>query len=66
MERKEVTAVAVIDLNAAFDTADHNILINLLHETFRIGDKALRWFQSYLENRYCKVKLVKTTQKRNH
>ena len=24
-----------------------------------IGDKALRWFQSYLENRYCKVKIGK-------
>ena len=59
MERKEATAVAVIDLSAAFDTVDHNILIDLLHETFGIGDKALRWFQSYLENRFCKVKIGK-------
>ena len=59
MERKEATAVAVIDLSAAFDMVDHNILIDLLHETFGIGDTALRWFQSYLENRYCKVKIGK-------
>ena len=59
MERKEATAVAVIDLSTAFDMVDHNILIKLLHETFRIGDKALRLFQSYLENRYCKVKIGK-------
>ena len=59
MERKEATAVAVIDLSAAFDMVDRNILFNLLHETFGIGDKALRWFQSYLENRYCKVKIGK-------
>ena len=59
MERKEATAVAVIDLSAAFDTVDHNILINLLHETFGTGGKALRWFQSYLENRFCKVKIGK-------
>ena len=59
MERKEATAVAVIDLSATFDTVDHNILIDILHETFGIGDKALRWFQSYLENRYCKVKFGK-------
>ena len=59
MERKEATAVAVIDLSATFDMVDHNILIDLLHETFGIGDKALRWFQSYLENRYCKVKIGK-------
>ena len=59
MERKEATTVAVTDLSAAFDMVDHNILIDLLHETFRIGDKALRWFQSYLKNRYCKVKIGK-------
>ena len=64
MERKEATAVAVIDLSAAFDMVDHNILIDLLHETFRIGDKALRWFQSYLENRYCKVKIGKNYSER--
>ena len=45
MERKEATAVAVIDLGATFDMVDHTILIDLLHESFRIGDKALRWFQ---------------------
>ena len=66
MERKEATAVAVIDLSAAFDTVDHNILINLLHETFGIGDTALRWFQSYLENRYCKVKIGKDYSEKNH
>ena len=42
-----------------FDMVNHNILINLLHETFGLGDKALRWFQSYLENRFCKVKIGK-------
>ena len=51
MERKEATAGAVIDLSAAFDMVDLNILIDLLHETFGIGDTALRWFQSYLQNR---------------
>ena len=41
MQRKEATAVAVIDLSAFFYMVDHTILINLLHESFRIGDKAL-------------------------
>ena len=59
MERKEATAVVVIDLGATFDMLDHTILINLLHESFRIGDKALRWFQSYLNSRYCKVNIGK-------
>ena len=34
MERKEATAVVVIDLSATFDTVDHTILIDLLHESF--------------------------------
>ena len=59
MERQEAAAVAVIDLSVALNMVNHNILINLLHETFGIGDKALRWFQSYLTNRYCKVKIGK-------
>ena len=28
------------------------------------GDKALRWFQSYLDNRYCKVKIGKEYSER--
>ena len=65
MERKEATAVVVIDLSAAFDMIDHTMLINLLHESFRIGDKALRLFQSYLYNRYCKVKIAKDYLEKN-
>ena len=59
MKRKEATAVAVIDFSTTFDTVDHTILIDLLHESFGIGDKTLRWFQSYLDNRYCKVNIGK-------
>ena len=64
MERKEATAVVVIDFNATFDMVDHTILIDLLLESFRIGDKALRWFQSYLDNRYCKVNIGKDYSER--
>ena len=34
MERKEATAVVVIDLSATFYTVHHTILIDLLHESF--------------------------------
>ena len=64
MERKEVTAVAVIDLSATFDMVDHTILINLLHESFGTGDKALRQFLSYLNNRYCEVNIGKDYSER--
>ena len=48
MERKEATAVVVIDLSATFDMVDNTILIDLLHDSFGIGDKTQRWFQSIL------------------
>ena len=61
---KKVTALMDIDLSAAFDTVDHNILIAALRERFGIMDTALFWFESYLYPRYCKVN-VGTTYSKN-
>ena len=55
MERKEVTAVIVLDMSAAFDTVDHNLLLDILHKKYGITDTALRWYQSYLRPRGMKV-----------
>ena len=40
-----------MDLSAAFDTVSHTILLNRLQKRVGITGGALRWFQSYLENR---------------
>ena len=48
IERKEVTAVIVPDMSAAFDTVDHNLLLDILHNRYGITDTALQWYQSYL------------------
>ena len=55
MERQEVTALMAIDLSAAFDTVDHDILLSVLKAKFGIEGKALNWFESYLRQRSCKV-----------
>ena len=48
MERKEITAVIILDMSAAFDTVDHNLLLTILQNRYGITDTALQWYQSYL------------------
>ena len=48
MERQEVAALTALDLPAAFDTVDHEILIEVLEHQFGIKNLALSWFKTYL------------------
>ena len=57
MERKNATAMVVMDFSAAFDTVDHDILLSVLENKFGIKDVALRWFESYLRPRSCNVSI---------
>ena len=41
MERKEATAVIVLDMSAAFDAVDHDLLLDILHNRYGIIDTAL-------------------------
>jgi hypothetical protein len=55
MENKEVTALIAIDLSAAFDTVDHDILLNVLQKQYGVSGNALSWVESYLRPRSCRV-----------
>ena len=51
MDNGEVMLLVMLDMSAAFDTIDHNILIDILKNDFGVVDNALKWFRSYLANR---------------
>ena len=47
----------MLDLSAAFDTIDHNILITRLSTWYGISGTALSWFTSYLTDRQQAIKI---------
>ena len=55
MEDQHVAALMALDLSAAFDTVDHDILLSVLKSQYGITGHALSWFDSYLRPRKCKV-----------
>lgn len=42
-----ICVLALLDLFAAFDTADHYILLQRMQVNHNISDSALIWFESY-------------------
>ena len=59
MENKLVTAVTLLDLLAAFDTVDQDILMEVLHNKFGIDGNALKLYSNYLKPRKFKVNINK-------
>ena len=51
MDNNKICILAFLDLSAAFDTTDHQIVLTRLQHSFRISGPALSWFLSYLCNR---------------
>ncbi len=47
-----ISLLVLLDFGAAFDTIDHDILIDRLQNYTGIQGQALRWFRSYLSDRY--------------
>ena len=56
LDRGNVVGAVFIDLKKAFDTVNHNILLNKLC-TFNMSKPAISWFASYLEHREQRVRI---------
>ena len=51
------TTVVLLDQSAAFDTIDHDKLLDCLRKWFGVGGRCLDWFKSYLSDRTQCIKI---------
>ena len=57
IDNKSGVVILFVDLSAAFDTVDHNLLLQILQNKFRIKGSAIEWIKSFLTGRSQKVKI---------
>ena len=51
MDNQSVTILVLLDLSAAFDTIDHQVLLDRMENMVGVKGVALDWFSSYLSDR---------------
>ena len=60
-DSKTATVIMLLDLSAAFDTVDHNILLKILKDEIGLRKTALDWFASFLCGRTQCIRIGSTT-----
>ena len=64
MNNGHVTILVLLDLSTAFDTVDHNLLLQKLQSVIGIQGTALSWFQSYLGKRSQQISINGTLSRK--
>ena len=59
-DEKSATVVMMLDLSAAFDTVDHDLLLNILMKEIGLRGTVLKWFTSFLKGRAQRIRLGST------
>ena len=49
LDAGKCTVLVSLDLSTAFDTINHNVLLNMLQYMYGVTGTAFKWFQSYIE-----------------
>ena len=63
IDQKKKVILVFLDLSAAFDTIDHDKLINRLNDNYGFSGTVLRWCESYI--RGCSQKVILGKAKSN-
>ena len=64
MDRKQITALVLLDLSKAFDSIDHSLLLTKLR-SLGFSNRAVEWFKSYLSGR-SQIVHIGTTLSESH
>ena len=59
IDQRKVTAVVYLDMSKAFDSVNHEILLNKL-KAIGLSPSAVSWIRSYLSHRFQAVRLNST------
>ena len=57
IDQHGIVILILLDLSAAFDTIDHDVLFSRMESTLGITGPALEWFRSYLGDRTLRVQI---------
>jgi hypothetical protein len=57
LDNNKAVLMVLLDMSAAFDTVDHDILLARLESKFGIGSTVKSWFSTYLKDRVTKVSI---------